>query len=117
MKLLRFSLSPALLLAAATLFCSGVWTNAVAAPKRVLVVTVNAMQEGKGTLGFHHSSIPVAEKVIGQLAEKSGAFTVDYAHVDPNDPHYKDANGKLDAIKVNDAITVVLSEKMSPAGL
>jgi len=39
------------------------------APKRVLVVTV--------TKGFRHSSIPMAEKVLGELAAKGG-FTVDY---------------------------------------
>lgn len=42
-----------------------------AAPKKVLVVSI--------TTGFRHSSIETGEKVIGQLAEKSGgAFTVDY---------------------------------------
>ena len=39
-------------------------------PKKVLVVTT--------TLGFRHSSIPTAEKVIGELAKRSGVFTVDY---------------------------------------
>src|ERR1043166_3774091 len=47
---------------------------AQAAPKKVLVVTV--------TKGFRHSSIPTAEKVLGELAEKSGAFTVDYVRTD-----------------------------------
>jgi len=45
-----------------------------AAPKKVLVVTV--------TKGFRHDSIPTAEKVLGELAEKSGAFTVDYVRTD-----------------------------------
>src|SRR5881409_1706977 len=45
-----------------------------AAPKKLLVVTV--------TKGFRHSSIPTAEKVLGELAEKSGAFTVDYVRND-----------------------------------
>src|SRR6266850_2416921 len=44
------------------------------AGKRVLVVTV--------TKGFRHSSIPTAEKVIGDLAAKSHAFTVDYVRTD-----------------------------------
>jgi type 1 glutamine amidotransferase len=48
--------------------------NAGAAPKKVLVVTV--------TKGFRHSSIPTAEKVLGELAQKSGAFTVDYVRTD-----------------------------------
>src|SRR5213594_195323 len=42
--------------------------------KKVLVVTV--------TKGFRHSSIPTAEKVLGELAEKSGAFTVDYVRTE-----------------------------------
>src|SRR4051812_14535219 len=43
-----------------------------AEPKKVLVVTV--------TTGFRHSSIPTAEKIIAQLGQESGAFTVvDYA--------------------------------------
>src|SRR3989442_13136869 len=45
-----------------------------AAPKKLLVVTV--------TKGFRHSSIPTAEKVLGDLAQKSGAFTVDYVRTD-----------------------------------
>lgn len=43
-------------------------------PKKILVVTV--------TKGFRHSSIPTAEKVIALLAEKSGAFSVDFARKD-----------------------------------
>src|SRR5262245_32254033 len=46
----------------------------IAAPKKVLVVTV--------TKGFRHSSIASAEKVLGELAQKSGAFTVDYVHTE-----------------------------------
>ncbi len=51
--------------------CVSTWAQA---PKKLLVVTV--------TKGFRHSSIPTAEKVLAQLAEKSGAFTVDYARND-----------------------------------
>ena len=47
---------------------------ALAQPKKLLVVTV--------TKGFRHSSIPTAEKVLGELAQKSGAFTVDYVRTD-----------------------------------
>jgi uncharacterized protein len=50
---------------------------ATAAPKRVLVVTV--------TTGFRHSSIETAEKILAELGEKSGAFTVEYARVTPPD--------------------------------
>lgn len=46
----------------------------MAAPKKVLVVTV--------TKGFRHSSIPTAERVIKQLGDKTGDFTVDYARTD-----------------------------------
>src|SRR5437016_8187716 len=63
-------------LALVLLFCSlfAFVSPAFAAPKKVLVVTV--------TKGFRHSSIPTAEKVLGELAEKSGAFTVDYVRTD-----------------------------------
>jgi type 1 glutamine amidotransferase len=48
------------------------------APKRLLVVTV--------TLGFRHSSIPTAEKVLSQLAARSGAFTVDFVEQPEGQP-------------------------------
>lgn len=80
-----------------------------AEPKKVLVVTV--------TKGFRHSSIPTAEKVIANLAASSGAFTVDYARVEPNSPEFKGPDGKVDNAKVNAAIDAVLAEKMSPAAL
>ena len=83
--------------------------NAAAAPKKVLVVTT--------TTGFRHSSIPTAEKVLAQLASDSGAFTVDYARVEPNDPQFKGADGKPDMEKVNAAIKEVLAQKMSPDAL
>lgn len=41
-----------------------------AAPKKLLVVTV--------TTGFRHSSIETGEKVLAELAQKSGDFTVDF---------------------------------------
>jgi uncharacterized protein len=43
-------------------------------PKKLLVVTV--------TKGFRHSSIPTAEKVLGELAQRDGSFTVDYVRND-----------------------------------
>lgn len=50
-------------------------SGARAKKKRLLVVTV--------TKGFRHSdSIPVAERVIAELGEKSGKFTVDYVRTD-----------------------------------
>jgi len=80
-----------------------------AAPKKVLVVTT--------TTGFRHSSIPTAEKILAQLAQQSGAFTVEYARVEPSDAQFKGADGKPDGAKVNEAIKQVLAEKMSPAAL
>src|SRR5690242_9615375 len=100
----------------ASLLCSGLiatlglpGTALAAAPKKVLVVTT--------TTGFRHSSIPTAEKVIAQLGQQSGAFTVDYARVEPTDPEFKGDDGKPDAQKVKAAIQKVLAEKMSPAAL
>ncbi|SVD92113.1 uncharacterized protein METZ01_LOCUS444967, partial [marine metagenome] len=52
----------------------GMTIGAIAAPKKLLVVTV--------TKGFRHGSIPTAEKVLGQLAKSSGAFEVDYVRND-----------------------------------
>ena len=63
MQIIRTS---ALVLAAALGFA----VTASAAPKKLLVVTV--------TTGFRHSSIETGEKVIAELAQKSGAFTVDF---------------------------------------
>lgn len=90
--------------------CSTPSTTAKAgAPKRLLVVTT--------TVGFRHSSIPTAEKILAELGQKSGVYTVEYARVEPNDPQYKGADGKPDKAKVNAAIKAVLAEKMSPAAL
>jgi type 1 glutamine amidotransferase len=80
-----------------------------ATPKKVLVVTT--------TTGFRHSSIPTAEKIIAQLGQESGAFTVEYARVEPNDPQFKGPDGKQNTEKLNEAIKHVLAEKMSPAAL
>src|SRR6266581_3633656 len=65
-------LFPAVLLAGAAVGFHA--PSAQAAPKKILVVTV--------TEGFRHSSIGTAEKVLGELAQKSGAFTVDYVRND-----------------------------------
>jgi type 1 glutamine amidotransferase len=110
MKTLDLALSGKLLLAGILIGCNfGLAAPALAAPKKVLVVTV--------TLGFRHSSIPTAEKVIAELAKETGAFTVDYARVEPNDPQFKGDDGKPDQAKVQAAIKAVLAEKMSPAAL
>jgi type 1 glutamine amidotransferase len=82
---------------------------AQAAPKKVLIVSV--------TKGFRHSSIPTAEKILAELGQKSGLYTVDYARVEPSDPEFKGADGKPDNAKVDAAITHVLAEKMSSSAL
>lgn len=106
MKTIRLALSGVLL----AVTCLGFTASVTAAtPKKVLVVTT--------TTGFRHSSIPTAERVIAQLGADSGAFTVEYARVEPNDPEFKGDNGKPDSARVNAAITKVLAEKMSPAAL
>ena len=74
MNLKRFFRFTGSLLAAMTLLP----ITSAAAPKKVLVVTV--------TTGFRHSSIPTMNKVIGQLAEQSQAFTVDYLEQPPGKP-------------------------------
>ena len=89
--------------------CLGIGFSLQAAQKKVLVVTV--------TKGFRHSSIPTAEKVLAQLGQQSGIYTVEYARVEPNDPQFKGADGKPDQKKVDVAITQVLAEKMSPSAL
>ena len=80
-----------------------------AKPKSVLVVTT--------TTGFRHSSIETAEKVIANLGQSSGAFTVDYARVSPNSPEFKGADGKTDKAKYEEAIKKVLAETMSTDAL
>src|SRR5438477_3038694 len=56
------------------LCCAFDFSTQAATPRKLLVVSV--------TKGFRHSSIPTAEKVLGELAQKSGAFTVDYVRTD-----------------------------------
>jgi type 1 glutamine amidotransferase len=110
MKPNHIALSGKLLFTGLITCALGVLLPAEAAPpQKVLVVTT--------TTGFRHSSIPTAERIIAQLGEQSGAFTVDYARVEPNDPQYKGPDGKPDTAKVNEAIKKVLAEKMSPAAL
>jgi uncharacterized protein len=58
------------LIASTVALSAAVSVFAATAPKKVLVVTV--------TTGFRHASIPTAEKIIAQLAQESGKFTVDF---------------------------------------
>lgn len=91
------------------LLTAGIVTQG-AEPKKVLVVTT--------TLGFRHSSIPTAEKILNKLGAQSGLFTVEYARVEPNDPEFKDPNTKrVDNQKVRAAIEKVLAEKMNATAL
>jgi type 1 glutamine amidotransferase len=53
-------------------------TSLHAEPKKLLVVTT--------TTGFRHSSIPTAEKVLAQLAQSSGEFTVEFVQQPPGQP-------------------------------
>lgn len=95
-----------LTLAATTMIAT---TTLHAEPKNLLVVSI--------TKGFRHSSIGVAEKVLADLAYRTGDFTVDFASVEPSDEQYKGADGKPDGAKVDAAIDAVLGDKMSPEGL
>lgn len=92
-----------------TLLVSGCATAQNKSSKHALVVTT--------TVGFRHSSIATAEKVIGELAQQSGAFTVDYARVDINLPEFAGADGKPDKAKYEPVVKAVLAEKMSAAAL
>jgi type 1 glutamine amidotransferase len=74
MKTIHISISMRLLAGIAVLGLVGFSAPVHAAPKKVLVVTV--------TKGFRHSSIPTAEKVLGELGKKSGVFEVDYVRND-----------------------------------
>ncbi len=69
--------------------------GAASSPKRLLVVTV--------TKEFRHSSIPTAEKVLGELARKSGAFTVDYVRSD------EDMAAKMTATALKDYDGVIFA--------
>lgn len=60
--------------------------NLHAAPKSLLVVTT--------TTGFRHSSIPNLEKVIAQLGQDGGGFTVDYVRQPPGQPANPGRNAK-----------------------
>jgi type 1 glutamine amidotransferase len=87
----------------------------VSVPKKLLVVTT--------TTGFRHASIPTLEKVIAQLGQDSGEFTVDFAQQPPGHP----ATGfpaKVDGSEAAKAAETAWQEqlkvalqKLSPANL
>lgn len=92
-----------------TVFWLGGALPGAAAPKRVLVVSV--------TEGFRHSSIPVGNRVLRQLAERSGQFTVEVVDVDARAPELQGADGKPDKAKLHAANARALAEKMNPEAL
>jgi type 1 glutamine amidotransferase len=87
-----------------------------AAPKKLLVVTT--------TTGFRHSSIPTLEKVLTQLGESSGEFTVDFVHQPPGKPRDVGRNATDDERAAHktaeaaweDTLKVAL-QKLSPESL
>ena len=78
-----------LLGAAAVLALSSLTVNAAEPVKKLLVVTT--------TTEFRHSSIPTAEKVIEQLAKKSGEFTVEFLRQPEGQPNRPRGNVPPDA--------------------
>lgn len=77
--------------------------NAAAAPKRVLVVTV--------TYGFPHSSCSTAERILTELGQSSGLFTVDVIRSGPRPKE------KADEAKWEEKATRELGAAMSAEGL
>jgi hypothetical protein len=81
-------------------------TSLHAAPKKLLVVTT--------TTGYRHSSIPTAEKILSQLAQESGEFTVDFVQQPPDKP--KDNAAPDEKSAWNDKLKAAL-QKLSPENL
>ena len=87
-----------------------------AEPKKLLVVTT--------TTGFRHSSIPTAEKILEQLGQTSGEFTVDFVHQPPGKPadlkpnatEEQKADFKAAEDKWNESLKAAL-QKLSPESL
>ena len=74
MKKIKLPTLVAALLAASALIC----TTTAAPAKKVLVVTT--------TTGYRHASIPNLEKVLTQLGQESGEFTVELVQQPPGKP-------------------------------
>ncbi len=68
-----------ILLALVGVALTGLAAIAADAPKKLLVVTT--------TVGFRHSSIPTAEKVLSELAEKTKTFTLDFVRQPEGKPN------------------------------
>jgi type 1 glutamine amidotransferase len=94
-----------------------IWVRPIpAVNERLLVVTT--------TTGYRHGSISTAEKILSQLASKSGEFTLDFVEQPAGKPANPapDASEKAKAAyktaeaKWEDSLKVVL-QKLSPASL
>lgn len=86
----------------ATLTCALASASMAASPKKkILLVTT--------TLGYRHSSIETAEKVIASLGESSGAYEVELAAVSPRDT--------AQAAAYNEQVRATLDGKLKPAAL
>lgn len=91
-----------LLLAGLAALICGFATHAMATPpKKILVVTT--------TLGYRHSSIETAERVIASLGKSSGAYEVELAAVAPA--------SFPDPAAYNEQVRAMLHRKLSPAAL
>src|SRR5437762_795545 len=98
-KFFTWLIKPVLL---AALLCF--FTNAGSAkPKRLLVVTV--------TIGFPHSSVTTAERILSQLGEQNGDWTVDIVN---SGPRPKDKNEET---TWENRVRKTLAEKMSAEAL
>ncbi len=92
------------------LFAAAVALPAAAAPKKLLVVTV--------TTGFRHSSIETAEKVLAEIGQTSGAYTVDFVRQpeggqpkSPGRPPERKPNESDEAFKARqEAFSMALAE-------
>jgi type 1 glutamine amidotransferase len=88
-----------------------------AKPKKLLVVST--------TTGYRHSSIPTLEKVLRQLAQRSGAFTVDFLEQPAGKPADLPRNATPEQKAAFDAATAQWTEtrlepaleRLSPASL
>lgn len=96
-------------------FAADAPSSPVTAAKRLLLVTT--------TMGYHHSSIETAERVIPQLGAAAGSFTVELAAVKPPPEPGADASAAQQARHATeraayaDRVRAVLAEKMSAAAL
>jgi type 1 glutamine amidotransferase len=72
--------SKLLLLSSVVVLAASLQAAAATAPKRILLLTTST--------GFRHSSIEVVEKVLRELAAKTGEFTITSSSEHPDYPNY-----------------------------